>query len=162
MTPDLAKKYGCRFQTGHQIDYSKYMFAPIEVPITFKGKLNSEQEREDIIRYLVERNIPRLHTFLYYSILCHDVPVTEYLMSHRVNVLPAPYADIVMGNISNEQMSKAALTKYVDEFRQILRHASDAEMAWSISQFAECTGGENSCLSLRRSELCKGMQRGFV
>lgn len=172
MTPELAGRYGCRFSASYQTDYSKYMFAAIAVPEIVDGQKSngetadreviSEEARLDVIRCLVERNIPTLHTFLYYSILSHDMAVTDYLKSHRVNALPAPYADIVAGSVPSDQMTKTGLYAYEDELRQVLRSASDTEMAWSLSEFAACTGSRIPAFRYRILDLARACSEDLL
>lgn len=148
MVRRLFERYDCGLDETKERgkDYACYLFPAIPIAPKYSGYSISDEARVAVMEYLIERNIPGLHSFLYYAVLANDTAVTECLRKHNIGRFPAPYADLVQGLVPPSELERLALWTVVEELRMLLGlyAADDLTLINVLEQLAKCVPGEIS------------------
>lgn len=104
----------------------------------------SAQERLRVMELLTERNIPGLHGFLYFAILADDSEIYNYLVSHRVTELPAPYTGLLRGLIPANEFASLGMHAPQDLLQATLKKYNDETIVQVLARFREALPGKLS------------------
>lgn len=151
VTRVLRRRYACGYGFGwiRQVDYAAFLFPGATGLDAFAAQMleqdappacTDEEARLEVIRLLTERHTPGIHSYLFYSILYHDVPVMEYLHSAGITQIPAPPLNLLAGSIPANQINTLCLGDYIYAMRTAFESFDDAALLEVLETFYEHMG----------------------
>lgn len=127
LTPTLKRKYNCRIEINNsddlKIDYSLYLFRNYTVE-NYDLEIISDDERQQVLRVLFDRNEGRMDEIMFYAILFDDELMLDTLNELGINEISDYRTDIVAGRVPINRLDSYG-RYYKREFQNAIKEAED-------------------------------------